>query len=147
MDDNGYDVADYRKILADYGTMEDYENLLKIAHSKGLKILMDLVVNHSSDEHNWFVESKKSKDNPYRDYYIWKEPKAGAEPNNWGSIFGGSAWQYEPTTKMYYLHLFSKKQPDLNWENEKLRTEVYDMMNFWCEKGVDGFRMDVISLF
>ncbi|ONI43525.1 glucohydrolase [Candidatus Epulonipiscioides gigas] len=146
LDDNGYDVSDYRKILDDYGTMEDYENLLSQAHDRGIKILMDLVVNHSSNEHNWFLESKKSKDNPYRDYYIWRDAKEGAEPNNWGSFFGGSTWQYDPETKMYYLHLFTKKQPDLNWENEKLRYEIYDMMKFWCEKGVDGFRMDVINL-
>ena len=107
---------------------------------------MDLVVNHTSDEHNWFIESRKSKDNPYRDYYIWKDPVNGKEPNNWGGVFGGSAWEYDPQTQMYYLHLFSKKQPDLNWENEKVRQEVYDMMKFWCEKGIDGFRMDVISM-
>ena len=107
---------------------------------------MDLVVNHTSDEHNWFIESRKSKDNPYRDYYIWKDPVNGKEPNNWGGAFGGSAWEYDPQTQMYYLHLFSKKQPDLNWENEKVRQEVYDMMKFWCEKGIDGFRMDVISM-
>ena len=107
---------------------------------------MDLVVNHTSDEHNWFIESRKSKDNPYRDYYIWKDPVNGKEPNNWGGVFGGSAWEYDPQTQMYYMHLFSKKQPDLNWENEKVRQEVYDMMKFWCEKGINGFRMDVISM-
>lgn len=107
---------------------------------------MDLVVNHTSDEHSWFVESRKSKDNPYRDYYIWRNPVNGKEPNNWGGVFGGSAWEYDAQTDMYYLHLFSKKQPDLNWENDKVRREVYDMMNFWCEKGIDGFRMDVISM-
>ncbi len=146
MDDNGYDTGNYREIFAGYGTMEDYENLLKEAHKRDIKVLMDLVVNHTSDEHAWFVESRKSKDNPYRDYYIWKDNKCGKEPNNWGSIFGGSAWQFDPTTEMYYLHLFSKKQVDLNWENEKVRQEVYDLMKFWCEKGVDGFRMDVISM-
>ena len=145
-DDNGYDISDYRKIYKDYGTMEDYEKLLEEAHKRGIKILMDLVVNHTSDEHNWFIESRKSKDNPYRDYYIWREPVNGKEPNNWGSVFGGPAWEYDPQTEMYYLHLFSRKQPDLNWENEKVRQEVYDMMNFWCEKGIDGFRMDVISM-
>ncbi|OON97752.1 MAG: glucohydrolase [Epulopiscium sp. Nele67-Bin005] len=146
LDDNGYDISDYQKILSDYGTMQDYERLLENAHKRGIKILMDLVVNHSSDEHNWFVESRKSLDNPYRDYYIWKDGKDGKAPNNWGAFFGGSTWEHDPQTDMYYLHLFSKKQPDLNWECEKLRKEIYDMMNFWCEKGVDGFRMDVISL-
>ena len=145
-DDNGYDISDYRRIYKEYGTMEDYEKLLEKAHKRGIKILMDLVVNHTSDEHNWFIESRKSKDNPYRDYYIWREPVNGKEPNNWGSAFGGPAWEYDPQTEMYYLHLFSRKQPDLNWENEKVRQEVYDMMNFWCEKGIDGFRMDVISM-
>ncbi len=145
-DDNGYDISDYRRIYKEYGTMEDYEELLSEAHKRDIRILMDLVVNHTSDEHNWFVESRKSKDNPYRDYYIWKDPVNGKKPNNWGGAFGGSAWEYDPQTQMYYLHLFSKKQPDLNWENEKVRQEVYDMMTFWCEKGIDGFRMDVISM-
>ena len=145
-DDNGYDISDYRRIYKEYGTMEDYEELLSEAHKRDIRILMDLVVNHTSDEHNWFVESRKSKDNPYRDYYILKDPVNGKEPNNWGGAFGGSAWEYDAQTQMYYLHLFSKKQPDLNWENEKVRQEVYDMMTFWCEKGIDGFRMDVISM-
>ena len=145
-DDNGYDISDYRRIYKNYGTMEDYRELLFQAHERGIKVLMDLVVNHTSDEHRWFLESKKSKDNPYRDYYIWKNPVNGKEPNNWGSVFGGSAWEYDNETQMYYLHLFSKKQPDLNWENEKVRQEVYDMMKFWCDKGIDGFRMDVISM-
>ena len=145
-DDNGYDISDYRRIYKEYGTMEDYEELLSEAHKRDIRILMDLVVNHTSDEHNWFIESRKSKDNPYRDYYIWKDPVNGKEPNNWGGVFGGSAWEYDSQTQMYYLHLFSKKQPDLNWENEKVRQEVYDMMTFWCEKGIDGFRMDVISM-
>ena len=145
-DDNGYDISDYCRIYEEYGTMEDYEELLCEAHKRSIRILMDLVVNHTSDEHNWFIESRKSKDNPYRDYYIWKDPVNGKEPNNWGGVFGGSAWEYDPQTQMYYLHLFSKKQPDLNWENEKVRQEVYDMMKFWCEKGIDGFRMDVISM-
>ena len=145
-DDNGYDISDYRRIYEEYGTMEDYEELLCEAHKRSIRILMDLVVNHTSDEHNWFIESRKSKDNPYRDYYIWKDPVNGKEPNNWGGVFGGSAWEYDPQTQMYYLHLFSKKQPDLNWENEKVRQEVYDMMKFWCEKGIDGFRKDVISM-
>ena len=145
-DDNGYDISDYRRIYKEYGTMDDYEELLSEAHKRDIRILMDLVVNHTSDEHNWFIESRKSKDNPYRDYYIWKDPVNGKEPNNWGGVFGGSAWEYDSQTQMYYLHLFSKKQPDLNWENEKVRQEVYDMMTFWCEKGIDGFRMDVISM-
>ena len=145
-DDNGYDISDYRRIYKEYGNMEDYEELLSEAHKRDIRILMDLVVNHTSDEHNWFVESRKSKDIPYRDYYIWKDPVNGKEPNNWGGAFGGSAWEYDPQTQMYYLHLFSKKQPDLNWENEKVRQEVYDMMTFWCEKGIDGFRIDVSSM-
>lgn len=145
-DDNGYDISDYQDIMDEFGTMEDFDNLLKIAREKGIKILMDLVVNHTSDEHKWFVESKKSESNKYRDYYIWKEGKNNKAPNNWGSIFGGSAWQLDEDTGMYYLHLFSKKQPDLNWENETVRKEIYDMMNWWLEKGVDGFRMDVISM-
>ena len=145
-DDNGYDISDYRRIYEEYGTMEDYEELLCEAHKRSIRILMDLVVTHTSDEHNWFIESRKSKDNPYRDYYIWKDPVNGKEPNNWGGAFGGSAWEYDPQTQMYYLHLFSKKQPDLNWENVKVRQEVYEMMKFWCEKGIDGFRMDVISM-
>jgi oligo-1,6-glucosidase len=144
-DDNGYDISDYREIMDDFGTMADWELLLKEMHERGLKLIMDLVVNHSSDEHHWFIESKKSKDNPYRDYYIWKPGKDGKEPNNWESVFSGSAWQYDETTDEYYLHIFSKKQPDLNWENPKLRNEVYDMMKFWLDKGIDGFRMDVIN--
>lgn len=146
LDDNGYDIADYQAIHSRYGTMEDYEQLLSEAHKRGIKVLMDLVVNHTSDEHRWFTESKKSVDNPYRDYYIWKPAKDGKEPNNWGSIFGGSAWEYDETTDMYYLHCFSKKQPDLNWENPKVREEVFRMMKWWCDKGIDGFRMDVISM-
>ncbi len=145
-DDNGYDISDYRRILSEFGTMEEYELLLKEAHEKGLKILMDLVVNHTSDEHPWFIESRKSADNPYRDYYIWKPGKDGREPNNWGSCFGGSAWEYNKETGMYYLHSFSKKQPDLNWDNPKVRDAVFDMMDWWCRKGIDGFRMDVISM-
>lgn len=145
-DDNGYDISDYQAIMQEFGTMEDYDNMLAEAHRRGIKIMMDLVVNHTSDEHAWFVESRKNKENPYRDYYIWREGKDGKEPNNWGSCFGGPAWQYDEATDMYYLHLFSKKQPDLNWENEKVRNAVFDMMNWWCEKGIDGFRMDVISM-
>ena len=145
-DDNGYDISDYRAIMREFGTMEDFDEMLAAAHERGIKIVMDLVVNHTSDEHKWFVESRKSNDNPYRDYYIWREGKDGKEPNNWGSCFSGPAWQYDETTGMYYLHLFSKKQPDLNWDNPKVRDAVFDMMNWWCEKGIDGFRMDVISM-
>ena len=145
-DDNGYDISDYREIMTDFGTMEDFDEMLAQAHRRGIRIVMDLVVNHTSDEHAWFVESRRSKDNPYRDYYIWRDPKDGKEPNNWESCFSGSAWQFDETTGMYYLHCFSKKQPDLNWENPKVRDEVFDMMNWWCRKGIDGFRMDVISM-
>ena len=145
-DDNGYDISDYCDIMDEFGTMEDMDNLLKEANERGIKILMDLVVNHTSDEHKWFIEAKKSKDNEYRDYYIWRDPVDGNEPNDLGSTFSGSAWQYDETTGQYYLHLFSKKQPDLNWENGKVRNEVYKMMNFWVDKGIGGFRMDVIDL-
>ena len=145
-DDNGYDISDYCDIMDEFGTMEDMDNLLKEANERGIKILMDLVVNHTSDEHKWFIEAKKSKDNEYRDYYIWRDKVEGHEPNELGSCFSGSAWQYDETTGQYYLHLFSKKQPDLNWENEKVRNEVYKMMNFWVDKGIGGFRMDVIDL-
>lgn len=145
-DDNGYDISDYRDIMTEFGTMEDFDRMLAEAHKRNIKIVMDLVVNHSSDEHKWFIESRKSKDNPYRDYYIWKDPRDGHEPNNWESCFSGSAWKYDEVTEQYYLHLFSTKQPDLNWENPKVRDEVYDMMTWWCEKGIDGFRMDVISM-
>ncbi|GKX29448.1 oligo-1,6-glucosidase [Vallitalea longa] len=145
-EDNGYDISDYQNILSEFGTMEDFDKLLETAHDKGMKIIMDLVVNHTSDEHQWFVESRKSKDNSYRDYYIWKDGKNGKEPNNWGSWFGGSAWQYDENTEMYYLHIFSSKQPDLNWDNNKVRNEVYKMMKWWLDKGIDGFRMDVINL-
>ena len=146
-DDNGYDISDYRDIMDEFGTMEDFDRMLATAHEKGIKIMMDLVVNHTSDEHKWFIESRKSTDNPYRDYYIWRPAKEdGSLPNNWGSCFSGPAWEYDKTTDMYFLHLFSKKQPDLNWDNPVVRQEVFDMMNWWLEKGVDGFRMDVISL-
>lgn len=145
-DDNGYDISDYQAIMEEFGTMEDFDRMLQAAHERGIKIMMDLVVNHTSDEHAWFVESRKSKENPYRDYYIWREGKNGEAPNNWGSCFGGSAWEYDQATDMYFLHLFSKKQPDLNWDNEKVRKEVFDMMTWWLSKGVDGFRMDVISM-
>ncbi|WP_394136795.1 glycoside hydrolase family 13 protein [Cytobacillus oceanisediminis] len=144
-DDNGYDISDYQRIMSEFGTMEDWEELLDQMHKRGIKLIMDLVVNHSSDEHIWFAEARKSKDNPYRDYYIWREGQNGEEPNNWGSNFGGSAWELDKNTGEYYLHLFSKKQPDLNWENPKLRNEIYDMMTWWLEKGIGGFRMDVIN--
>ncbi len=144
-DDNGYDISDYRRIMSEFGTMRDFDELLEQAHGKGLRIIMDLVVNHTSDEHPWFAESKKSAGSAYRDYYIWREGKAGNPPNNWGSCFGGPAWKYDNQTGMYYLHLFSEKQPDLNWENPEVRNSVYDIMTWWLEKGIDGFRMDVIS--
>ncbi|MFK4466459.1 oligo-1,6-glucosidase [Bacillus sp. RC252] len=144
-DDNGYDISDYCKIMNEFGTMEDWDELLHEMHKRNMKLMMDLVVNHTSDEHNWFIESCKSKDNKYRDYYIWRPGNEGKEPNNWGAAFSGSAWQYDEMTDEYYLHLFSKKQPDLNWDNEKVRQDVYDMMKFWLEKGIDGFRMDVIN--
>ncbi len=146
-DDNGYDISDYQAIMDEFGTMDDFDEMLKEAHARNIRIVMDLVVNHTSDEHQWFVESRKSKENKYRDYYIWREGKdASTPPNNWGACFGGSAWEYDNETKMYYLHLFSKKQPDLNWDNPNVRNEVFDMMTWWCEKGIDGFRMDVISM-
>ncbi|MDP7976943.1 glycoside hydrolase family 13 protein [Bacillus sp. WLY-B-L8] len=144
-DDNGYDISDYRKIMDEFGTMNDWDEMLSEMHKRNMKLMMDLVVNHTSDEHHWFVESRKSKDNPYRDYYIWRKGKDGKEPNNWGAAFSGSAWQYDETTDEYYLHLFSKKQPDVNWDNEHVRKEIYEMMKFWLDKGIDGFRMDVIN--
>lgn len=145
--DNGYDISDYYSIHHEYGTMEDFDQLLKEAHQKGLKVIMDIVVNHTSTEHEWFKQAASSKDNPYRDFYIWKDGKEdGSEPTNWQSKFGGNAWQYDEKTGQYYLHLFDITQADLNWENEKLRNEVYKMMQFWFEKGVDGFRLDVINL-
>lgn len=144
-DDNGYDISDYQSIMAEFGTMDDFDRMLEKAHNLGIRIVMDLVVNHTSDEHKWFVEAKKSKDNSYRDYYIWKDGDKNKVPNNWGSCFGGSAWKWDETTEQYYLHLFSEKQPDLNWDNPKVREEVFQMMDWWLQKGVDGFRMDVIS--
>ena len=145
-DDNGYDISDYYQIQPEFGTMEDFEELLEKAHEKQIKIILDVVFNHTSDEHHWFKESQSSKENPYRDYYIWKEPKEGDVPNNWTSCFQGSAWEFDENTKEYYLHLFSKKQPDLNWQNPKVRQECYDIMNYWVDKGVDGFRLDVINV-
>lgn len=145
-DDNGYDISDYQDIMTEFGTMKDFEELLEAAHDRGIRIVMDLVVNHTSDEHPWFIESRSSRDNPKRDYYIWRDAVDGHEPNNWGSSFSGSAWQWDEETQMYYLHCFSKKQPDLNWENPKVRDDIFAMMDWWCQKGIDGFRMDVISM-
>jgi oligo-1,6-glucosidase len=148
--DNGYDISDYCDIMPEFGTMADFDELLRGVHERGMKLIIDLVVNHSSDEHFWFQESQKSKDNPYRDYYIWRQPRLGEKgeklpPNDWLSFFSGSAWQFDEKTNEYYLHLFAAKQPDLNWENPRLRQEVYDLMHFWLKKGIDGFRMDVIG--
>lgn len=146
-DDNGYDISDYRDIMDEFGMMADMDELIREANARGIKIVMDLVVNHTSDEHPWFIESRKSRDNEYRDYYIWRDAApGGGEPNGLRSTFSGSAWQYDEQTGQYFLHLFSKRQPDLNWENPKVRQEVWDLMNFWLEKGVGGFRMDVIDL-
>ncbi len=145
-DDMGYDISNYRAIMDEFGTLEDWEALLEGLHARGIRLIMDLVVNHTSDEHPWFVESRKSKDNPYRDYYIWRQGHAGREPNNWRSFFTGSTWVYDERTGEYFLHLFSTRQPDLNWENPKVRQEVYAMMRWWLDKGVDGFRMDVINM-
>lgn len=144
-DDGGYDISDYYSIQPDFGVLKDFDQLLEGLHERGLKLIMDLVLNHSSDEHPWFIESRKSKDNDHRDYYFWKKGQNGNPPNNWPSFFGGSAWQLDETTGEYYLHLFSRKQPDLNWEHPKLRKEVQDLMKFWLDKGVDGLRLDVIS--
>lgn len=145
-DDNGYDISNYEEIMSEFGTMTDMEELIAEGRKRNIRIIMDLVVNHTSDEHAWFVEARKSPENPYRDYYIWRDPVAGQVPNELRSTFSGSAWEFDEASGQYFLHLFSKKQPDLNWENEKVRQEVYDMMNFWIEKGVGGFRMDVIDL-
>ncbi|WP_129689005.1 glycoside hydrolase family 13 protein [Gottfriedia acidiceleris] len=145
-DDNGYDISDYCDIMEEFGTMNDMDELISEANNRGIKIVMDLVVNHTSDEHPWFIESRKSKDNPYRDYYVWRDPVNGSEPNDLPSVFSGSAWEYDEQTGQYFLHLFSKRQPDLNWKNPKVHEEVYNMMNFWLDKGIGGFRMDVIDL-
>ncbi len=144
--DNGYDISDYQSIMDEFGNIDDVKNLICESHKRGLKLIMDLVVNHTSDKHSWFVESRKSKDNPYRDYYFWRPGSDGREPNNWFSLFGGNAWKFDELTGEYYLHLFSEKQPDLNWENPKVRNEVYDLMTWWFEFGIDGFRMDVINM-
>ncbi|WML42816.1 alpha-glucosidase [Neobacillus sp. PS3-40] len=145
-DDNGYDISDYQRIMNEFGTMEDWEGLLYEMHQRGIRLVMDLVINHSSDEHEWFIEARKSKDHAFRDYYIWRPAIDGKAPTDWQGVFGGSAWEYTPETNEYYLHMFSKKQPDLNWENPKLRESIYSMMKFWLDKGVDGFRMDVINM-
>jgi alpha-glucosidase len=144
-DDNGYDISDYQDIMEDFGTMEDFNHLLAEVHNRGMKLIIDLVLNHTSDEHQWFIESRSSKKSPKRDWYIWKDGKAGKEPNNWESIFGGSAWEYDEETKQYFLHVFSTKQPDLNWENKEVRKALYDTVNWWLDKGIDGFRIDAIS--
>ena len=145
-DDNGYDIRDYYKIHSDFGTMDDFDELLNKLHQRGIKLIMDLVVNHSSDEHEWFEKSRSSRDNPYRDYYFWKDGKNGSPPNNWTSFFGGSAWEWDEETQQYYLHLFTRKQPDLNWENPNVKDEIFKIVKFWCDKGIDGFRLDVIPL-
>lgn len=144
-DDNGYDISDYQDILDEFGTMKDFDELLFEVHQRGMKLILDLVINHTSDEHPWFIESRSSLDNPKRDYYIWADPKDGKEPNNWESIFGGSAWKYDPHTAQYFMHIFSTKQPDLNWENPNVRRDLYAMVNWWLDKGIDGFRVDAIS--
>ncbi len=144
-DDNGYDISNYQEIMRDFGTMEDFDRLLYEVHERDMKLILDLVINHTSDEHQWFVEAKKSKDNEFRDWYIWKDGLEGKEPNNWASIFEGSAWEYDATTDQYYMHVFSRKQPDLNWENKDMRQAIYNMVNWWLDKGIDGFRVDAIS--
>lgn len=144
-DDNGYDISDYHDIMEDFGTIEDFENLLTEVHKRDMKLIMDLVLNHTSDEHPWFIESKSSKDNPKRDWYIWRKGKDNNPPNNWESIFGGSAWEYDENTDEYFMHLFSRRQPDLNWENKDVRQALYTTVNWWIEKGIDGFRIDAIS--
>lgn len=144
-DDNGYDISDYQDIMADFGNMADFDELLKEVHKRDMKLIIDLVINHTSDEHQWFIESKGSKESKKRDWYIWRNGKEGQEPNNWESIFTGSAWEYDKQTDEYFLHLFTKRQPDLNWENKDLRKALYDMINWWLDKGIDGFRVDAIS--
>ena len=144
-DDNGYDISDYKDIMEDFGNMKDFDELLDEVHKRDMKLIIDLVVNHTSDEHEWFIESSSSKDNPKRDWYIWRNSKNGREPNNWESIFKGSAWEFDDKTDEYFLHLFTKRQPDLNWENPEMRQAVYEMINWWLDKGVDGFRVDAIS--
>ncbi|EGT3616873.1 alpha-glucosidase [Clostridium perfringens] len=143
--DNGYDISDYKDILDEFGTMDDFNELLNEVHNRGMKLIIDLVINHTSDEHPWFIESRSSKDNPKRDWYIWRDGKEEEEPNNWESIFKGSAWEFCDNSEQYYLHLFAKEQPDLNWENKEVRNELYKMINWWLDKGIDGFRVDAIS--
>lgn len=145
-DDNGYDISNYQAIMAEFGTMEEMEELIEEAKKRNIRIIMDLVVNHTSDEHPWFIEARKNKENPYQDYYIWRDPVNGKEPNRLRSIFSGSAWQLDEKTGQYFLHLYSKRQPDLNWKNKQVRQEIYQMMNFWIDKGIGGFRMDVIDM-
>lgn len=144
-DDNGYDISDYQDIMEDFGSMEDFNGLMDEVHKRDMKLILDLVLNHTSDEHPWFIESRESKESPKRDWYIWRDGKNGKEPNNWESIFGGSAWEYDEKTEQYYLHVFSTKQPDLNWENKEVREALYDTVNWWLDKGIDGFRIDAIS--
>ncbi|WP_078551849.1 glycoside hydrolase family 13 protein [Bacillus alkalicellulosilyticus] len=144
-DDNGYDISDYKDIMDEFGTMEDFDQLLAEVHKRGMKLIIDLVINHTSDEHPWFIESRSSKESPKRDWYIWRDGKNGEEPNNWESIFSGSAWEYDEETEQYFMHIFSRKQPDLNWENKDVRFAVYEMINWWLDKGIDGFRVDAIS--
>ncbi|WP_373328677.1 alpha-glucosidase [Cronobacter turicensis] len=144
-DDNGYDISDYQGIMAEFGTMADFDRLLEGVHQRGMRLILDLVVNHTSDEHPWFLESRSSTDNPKRDWYIWRDGKNGADPNNWESIFSGSAWKRDDLTGQYFMHLFSSRQPDLNWENHEMRAAVYDMMRWWLDKGIDGFRIDAIA--
>jgi alpha-glucosidase len=144
-DDNGYDISNYQEIMGEFGTMSDFDLLLEETHRRGMKLILDLVINHTSDEHPWFIESQSSKTNQKRDWYIWRDALSGKEPNNWESIFGGSAWQYDEGTEQYFLHIFSKKQPDLNWENVEVRKALYEMINWWLDKGIDGFRVDAIS--
>ena len=145
--DNGYDISDYRDIMDEFGTMEDFDEMQREMHRRGIRLIVDLVANHTSDEHPWFAESRRSRDNPYRDYYIWRDGKGENAPNNWQSRFSGSAWTYDGQTGQYYLHLYAEKQPDLNWENPAVRQEIYDVMRFWIEKGADGFRLDAASMF
>ncbi len=143
--DNGYDISDYKDILDEFGTMDDFNELLSEVHNRGMKLIIDLVINHTSHEHPWFIESRSSRDNPKRDWYIWRDGKEDEEPNNWESIFKGSAWEFCENSEQYYLHLFAKEQPDLNWENKEVRNELYKMINWWLDKGIDGFRVDAIS--
>ena len=145
MDDNGYDVSDFYSVAEEYGTMDDLKALIAELHKRDMKLIVDLVLNHTSDEHPWFIESRKSVDNPYRDFYIWRKGNNGQPPTNWESFFGGSVWEYDETTGYYYMHIFSKKMPDLNWRNPKLRQEMYRMINWYLELGVDGFRVDAVA--